>query len=324
MKANTTKRKLTVKQRQRAAESLSLAQNELVAARTLKAQGQFASGFVHLYYASFHTGKAALSDTTVQSKKHAPWNGELNKRFGRGQGWLPKTYARLPQDLQTIREDAQYEGVVANDPQVFDKYERVVVKFIAFVMNRTPLCHYEEFILDLVHKQSIGPSVEFDYYCPKSYVHKDRCQYQVMRQRFNTRTIALLNRAGRETIERLHGSRIEDYVLGWNNRLGQSAEAFLLFLDIDHSDEGDVKAALKGQQGWLFKTGAGYHFIGKKPIESDEEWRVTMKKLHRSKGLKKLLDQRYLEYSLRRGFSTVRITRSPVKTFRPFLCAEIK
>lgn len=225
--------------------------------------------------------------------------------------------------LADNQEDAQYEGVVANDPQVFDKYERVVVKFIAFVMNRTPLCHYEEFILDLVHKQSIGPSVEFDYYCPKSYVHKDRCQYQVTRQRVNTRTIALLSRAGRETIERLHGSRIEDYVLGWNNRLGQSAEAFLLFLDIDHSDEGDVKAALKGQQGWLFKTGAGYHFIGKKPIESDEEWRSTMKRLHRSKGLKKLLDRRYLEYSLRRGFSTVRITRSPVKTFRPFLCAEI-
>jgi hypothetical protein len=272
------KRQLTVKQRQRAAESLSLAQNELVAARTLKEQGQFASGFVHLYYASFHSGKAVLADSNIHSKKHAPWNGELNKRFGRGQGWLPKSY----------------EGVVANDPKAFDKFERAVTKFIAFVMKRTPLCYYEEFVLDLVHEKAIGPSVEFDYYCPKSYVHKDRCQYQVTRQRLNSRTIAILNNAGRATIERIHGSRTEDYVLGWNNRLGQSAEAFLLFLDIDHSDENDVKAALKGQQGWLFKTGAGYHFIGKKPIESDAEWRATMKKHHRSKGLKKLLDQRYL------------------------------
>lgn len=324
MKSTIAKRKLTVKQRQRAAESLSMAQNELVAARTLKEQGQFASGFVHLYYASFHTGKATLSDTSIQSKKHATWNGELNKRFGRGQGWLPKTYARLPQELQTIREDAQYDGVVANDPVAFDKYERAVDRFITLVMKRTPLCHYEEFILDLVQKQSLGPSVEFDYYCPHSYVHKDRCQYQVMRQRFSTRTIGHLKRSGRETIERLHGSRMEDYVLGWNNRLGQHAETFLLFLDIDHSNESDVKAALKGHQGWLFKTGAGYHFIGKNHIQSESTWRATIKRLHRSKGLKKLLDQRYLDYSLRRGFSTVRVTRSPVKSFRPFLCAELK
>jgi len=96
--------------------------------------------------------------------------------------------------------------------------------------------------------------------------------------------------------------------------------SYLLFLDIDEIDEGKVKAALKDRKGWLFKTGNGFHFVGAKIYPSKKEWERRYKQAAKSKKLKGLVDDRHVDFSLRRGYSTLRTDRSADKKFVPFMC----
>ncbi len=43
---------------------------------------------------------------------------------------------------------------------------------------------------------------------------------------------------------------------------------------------------------------------------------------HKSKKLQGLVDNRYMKFSVKRSYSTLRIMGSPVKNFRPFSCCE--
>jgi uncharacterized protein (UPF0332 family) len=315
-------RTLTVKQKQNAAEWLGMAYNHFRVSETLANAKEYAAALSKLYYAAHFTARAALSDTGLRSKKHRTWNGELNKKYGKGKGWIPALYVRALTELQQIREDNDYSGSVPNDQSLYVKHHRNVENFVKKVIKNTPVCYYEEFIENLLFEHLDIDALEFDFYCPKSYVHKERAQFQIMSEKYNRRTPNKLTKLGKKVMLELRAKRQVDYVLGWNNRLGQAGDMYLLFLDIDEIDEGRVKKSLKGRKGWLFKSGNGYHFIGKEILKSYKHWMLKITQAHESAKLKGLVDLRYLKFSKKRSYSTLRIQGSPIKDFRPFLCWE--
>lgn len=313
-------RQLTPLQKARAAECLGMAFSHHRVAQTLIKSGEHAAAISKLYFAAYFAAKAACIELCKGSKKHAYWIGQFNKNFGQGQGWVPKSYAKLLNDLSRARSAADYDGTFPNDRSLAKQWEFKVSLLLKKVRAKTPLLLYPEFIESFLEQEIFVFAVEFDYYCPKSYIHKERIQFQCMSEKFSKRTINRLKSAGASAVKLLKASRLNDYALGWNSRLGQSGDGYLLFLDIDELDESTVKAALKGRKGWLFKTGQGFHFIGSEVYPSIKAWRHRYTQAAKSKKLKNLIDMRHVDFSLRRGYSTVRIDKSAVKDFIPFMC----
>jgi len=244
----------------------------------------------------------------------------INKSFGPGASWVPRSYTKMLTNLLKDREAIDYEGALENDEEIAKSYSRRVGNLLKVIRKNTPLLLYPEFIKEILNKHSTVLAVEFDYYCPKAYIHKERIQFQIKKESYSANYIRKLIKAGSASTHLIRASRKDDYVLGWNNRLGQSGDGYLLFLDIDENDEGKVKASLKDRKGWLFKSGGGFHFIGEEILASKEMWLHRFTKAARSKKLKKLIDKKHLDFSVRRGYSTLRITSSDVKNFIPFMC----
>ena len=84
-----------------------------------------------------------------------------------------------------------------------------------------------------------------------------------------------------------------------------------------------VESALKPFGGMLLKTGRGYHFIGRKVVSGMREWRKAMKSVLRQRTLKQHVDKNHIEISIRRGYSTLRVTASPVKPTVPYFYKEL-
>lgn len=313
---------LTPNQKQKAAAWLGIAHSHLRSADQLSKGDEYAAPLSRLYYAAHFSARAALAEKGLRSEKHTTWNGAFNKEFGRGAGWVPALYARTLIELEKIREKVDYEGSYPSDSTTFAMYRSRTSRLLKKVISHTPLCYYSEFVAEFIAKHPEILAIEFDYYCPKSYIHKERLQYQVMAEKFSTATTALLSSIGKGTMNTIQANRPEDYVLGWNNRLGQASDAYLIFLDIDEEDEGRVKNALAGLSGWLFKSGNGYHFVGKVIFPTREKWLAKLQAAHKHRKLEKVLDDRYRDFSERRGYSTLRVEGSPVKDFKPFLCWE--
>lgn len=289
-------------------------------AQTLISEREYAFAITKLYYAAFFAAQAACLEHGKGSKKHKYWVGLFNKTFGKGRGWVPKSYTRLLNQLFEERDEADYDGTLGNDEDKANKHGRRVHALLIKVRANTPLLLYPEFIEDFLEANDQIIAVEFDYYCPKSYIHKERVQFQIQAEKYNAKYLKKIVMSGHAAIITIGASRSEDYVVGWNNRLGQSGDGYLLFLDIDELDEGKVKSALKDKRGWLFKSGNGFHFIGKDILSSQGMWLHRFKKVAKSKKLKSLVDDKHVDFSIRRGYSTLRMSKSVIKDFLPFMC----
>lgn len=314
-------RKLSIRQRARAAECLGMAFSHLRVAQKLQAAQEYPASAASLYYAAYFASQAACLELCGHSKRHTFWVGQVNKHFGRGQGWLPRRYAKLVSILSVAREAADYSGTFPNDADLVEQWEYRTNLFLKKVRQNTPVVLYPEFIADFVRKNYFEiDAIEFDYYCPKSYIHKERVQFQIMIEKFSGPYLKRLASSGRHVINNLYATREEDYVLGWNSRLGQSADGYLLFLDLDDDDEGKVKSALRNRRGWLFKTGNGFHFVGRDILPTHKLWRRRLLQAGASAALGTLIDKRHVDFSIRRGYSTLRIGVSENKEFMPFMC----
>lgn len=310
---------LSTKQMARNAEFLGIALSALRAARALIRERQFAQSLGRLYYCGYFCARAALVEWGDRSDKHKYWVARFNQAFGRGTGWVPSTYVKHLNELRDYRDALDYHGAVPNDRELASKYFRSMRLFLKKVRSNSPVCSYPQFIAQWVSEEGDEvEAIEFDFYCPKSYLHKERVQFQIQARKYTTRAFNGLVRAGRESLPRLRALRQDDYVLGWNNRMGQGGQLYLLFLDLDCPDIGAVKAALRDRKGWLFASGNGFHFIGARAVRGREAWIRELGGV--SKSTRALLDERYEEFSIRRGYSTIRATTSPVKSFEPFLC----
>lgn len=313
-------RKLTPKQKARAAECLGMAFSHFRTAQTLIKSKEYAFAVRALYYAAFFAAQAACLEHGRTSKKHSYWIGLFNKKFGKGRRWMPKLYPKLLIQLSKEREQVDYHGTLANDEALATARERTVDNLLKKVRNNTSLLLYPEFIENFLEKNDDVVALEFDFYCPKSYIHKERIQFQIQAEKYDLKYFKKMIKAAKTTVVIINASRRNDYVLGWNNRLGQSGDGYLLFLDIDEQGEGKVRSALKDKKGWLFKSGWGFHFVGSEILPSKKLWLHKFQKATRSKKLKNLIDARHVDFSIRRGYSTLRITHTEIKDFVPFMC----
>lgn len=299
---------------------LGIALMHLRVARKMRKAKEYNSALSELYYAALFGARAALADSDKRSKRHAFWKGEFNKRHGRGQSWIPKTYPKVLNRLYDLRENHDYENAGPNDRKLCESFERQVAAFLKLVERNTPLVRYPEFIEEIAVPKFSPDALEFDYYCPKSYFHKERMQLQVKAAEFSARRVAVVRRAAAQALRSLNATRQQDYVVGWNSRLGQAADKFLVFLDLDTDDLSQLKDALKDRPGWLFASGGGFHFVGADLLGSDRMWRLRFNQAARARKLRGAIDKLHVEYSLRRGYSTLRVTSSPIKATVPFLC----
>jgi uncharacterized protein (UPF0332 family) len=311
---------LTLKQRTSNAEYLGIAFSHLRAAGVLIDGEEYAQSLGRLYFAGFFGAKAALSGFGMSSNNHSTWTGKFNREFGMGQGWVPRRYVSQLRELSELRRDLDYQCAVPNNPAVAAKYFKSMSLFLKKVRSVSPTAGYGEFVVNWLSEMEGVEAIEWDYYCPKSYLHKERVQFQVKAEGFDLNSLRKIELAGAAAISKIRASRDSEYVLGWNNRLGQSGDSYLLFLDLDHVDLGTVKSALRRRKGWLFESGNGYHFIGSQVLGGRSAWENELQKVNQS--TQQLLDPLYVEFSIRRGYSTLRATKSKIKEFIPFLCWE--
>jgi uncharacterized protein (UPF0332 family) len=301
-------------------DALASAYMHLRTARKLRVDGEYNAALSKLYYAAFHAAQAALADLGSRSKKHASWLGEFSRRHGRGLSWVPKSYPKLLHRLSGLREDHDYRNMGPSDKALTMRLEQQVARMLKLVHRNTPLLRYPELIESQIIPRHAPEALEFDYYCPRSYFHKERLQLQIQAAGFAARKCNLVRTTARDAMRALNATRQSDYVLGWNSRLGQPANRYLLFLDLDTPDLAALKKALSKRRGWLFASGGGFHFVSAELLPSDRMWRLRLGQASRSRDLKKHVDAKHVEFSLRRGYSTLRVTSSPAKAFEPFLC----
>ena len=162
----------------------------------------------------------------------------------------------------------------------------------------------------------------FDIYCPKTYSHHTRITFWQPPFYSPIYGPNQLAKHARKLLKALRVRRTEDYVVGINSKLNQYKPIHLLMLDMDCLDSA-VETALKDIGGVLLKTGRGLHFLGHDVIDGQKEWISIMKKLRSNKDLKDHLDMDHIEISLRRGYSTLRVTSSPVKPVTPIFFKEL-
>jgi uncharacterized protein (UPF0332 family) len=313
-------RRLDSKAKVRAANALAIASAHLRASSVLVRGRQFDAAISRLYYAAYFGAQAALADNASRSKRHGFWIGEFHKRFGRGGTWLARKYPRLLSELFQLRDDYDYSGAGPSDGRFTQRRYKAVYQLLKVIEVNTPLLHYAEFFEGTLLPTFAPNALEFDYYCPRSYFHKERMQLQMQAADFVATTVERVRIIGRNAMRSASASRQGDYVLGWNSRLGQDADKFLIFLDLDTDDLTKLKQILAGRKGWLFASGDGFHFVGRELLASDRMWRHRLSQARRAKDLKKVIDDRHIEFSLRRGYSTLRMTTSKFKPFAPFMC----
>ncbi len=315
-------RKLSAKDKAFAAEKLGIAHAHQKVAETLHANGHHGAAITRAYYSALFSSQAALANLGSKATTHKYWITSFNKRFGKGTSWIPKLYVKTLNELQVLRDTYDYHGALPDNHSQAQSLLSRTANLLKKVINNTPLLYYPEFLENILDDYEGILALEFDYYCPKSYIHKERVQFQIQARMYDRSYCKKIEKAGRQSITTIHASKKGDYVLGWNNRLGQSADAFILFLDIDNNDEATVKAALKGRKGWLFKSGEGFHFVGSEVYTSRKQWEYRFKQAANSRKLKSLADSDHVDFSIRRGYSTLRISTSPIKPFRPFQCLD--
>jgi hypothetical protein len=181
-------------------------------------------------------------------------------------------------------------------------------------------------VLDIVQglveqNGAILKDLSYDIYCPRTYKHHTRLtcwQPPFYLPIFGPDRLAT---AARELLKRLRVSRAQDYVVGLNSRVDQYSDTHLVMLDFDSIDPA-VESELARIKGILVKSGRGFYFIGTALVQGRREWERTMKRLRKHKVLRRHVDHDHIDISLARGYSTLRVTASPVKPDVPIFFKE--
>ncbi len=178
-------------------------------------------------------------------------------------------------------------------------------------------------ILRGIHEKNgdVIKDFSYDIYCPKTYAHHTRITFWQPPFYLDIFSIEKLAEKSRLMLKILRIRRHEDYVVGLNSRLDQYKSIQLIMLDIDSVDSA-VEHELKAYGGVLLKSGRGFHFIAHRIFENQTLWEKEMKRFKRVKALKGHLDEDHIDISLRRGYSTLRITSSSVKPTVPVFYKE--
>lgn len=184
--------------------------------------------------------------------------------------------------------------------------------------KKIPKIYVDEYLIQIFENyESVIEDFGLDFYCPKTYSHHVRATLWYPPFYFYCFSFKDIEKQLKKTFFNLSIKRSEDYVIGLNSKLDQYKSVHILMLDLDSITDRCLKV-LKKIKGVLFKSGRGYHFIGKELIRGDAAWRKKLLSLKNHKDLKGAIDRDHVDISLQRGYSTLRVTRSPQKPETPY------
>jgi len=311
-----------VREKKRASSLLALGSSEFEAAENLWEKGLFREAVVHLYFTCFYVSQALLCDSLPANPTHKKLNSEMHRVYGR-RPEFPRRYVDLHTTLYEQRIEFDYRTFHTPDPEVLRKQLtqlKLYVKFALKIVSRVEVFDLlKSFLED--NKLQIK-DFSFDVYCPKTYRHHTRLTFWQPPFYLNVFGMHKMATHARRMLQALKVRNYENYVVGLNSKLNQYKDNHLIMLDIDTVNPA-IESALKRIGGVLLKSGRGFHFIGRKIIMGNAEWKKEMRLLLRDKRLKEHLDRNHIEISFQRGYSTLRVTSSPAKPTVPFFYKEI-
>jgi len=310
------------RQKKRASSLMALGTSERDAAQKLIEAGLYREAVVHLYFTCFYVSQALLCQVVGSNPSHDSVQSQLHRTYGRKPDF-PRRYVDLHTLLHRQRNEFDYRTTHTPDPDVLKRQLVVLTSYVKFAMSAVPRVE----VLDLLKAITLDNpdkirDFSFDIYCPKTYAHHTRLTFWQPPFYLEIFGVAQMIRGAVRLLRGLRVRRSSDYVVGFNSRVNQYKDDHLIMLDIDTVNPA-VEAALRPIGGILLKSGRGYHFIGRRVVPGARQWRRMMRSLIRNKTLKRHLDRDHIEISIRRGYSTLRVTASPVKPTVPYFYKEI-
>ena len=312
----------TPAQKRRASTLLALCASELEAAEYLVAEGLPREAVIHLYFTSFYASQALLIRDLKRNPSHKLVESQLHKKYGKMKKF-PRRYVELHSFLHKLRNVHSYREYHIPSPRMIEQKLRRLQYFVKLAFRVVPKVATQEIVhaLFLRYPDQVR-DISYDIYCPKTYAHHTRLTFWQPPFYRDIYSTASLIRHARIMLQKLRVRRTEDYVVGLNSRVDQYKARHILMLDIDTLDA-TVEAELSKLGGVLLKSGRGFQFIGHHLIGPQRKWETTMRRIKRGRVLGKFVDKDHIEISLQRGYSTLRLTASPVKPRVPVLYTEL-
>ncbi|WP_454695094.1 HEPN domain-containing protein [Achromobacter aegrifaciens] len=312
----------TLPKKKKASTLLSLGLSELEAAENLIEAELYREAVVHLYFCAYYVSQALLQNELGAKSSHEAVERMLHKIYGKSR-WFRRRYVDLHSFLHNLRNEFNYKATHVPNPRLLQKKLTVLRAYVAFAFRHVPKVETLE-ILRAIYQRNENSIKDFSYdiYCPKTYAHHTRVTFWQPPFYLDIFSVEKLSQKSKEMLKSLNVRRHEDYVVGLNSRLDQYKPVQLIMLDIDSVDSA-VEHELKSYGGVLLKSGRGFHFIAHRIFEDQALWIKEMKKFKRIKALKGHLDENHIDISLKRGYSTLRITSSSIKPTIPVFYKEL-
>ena len=285
-------------------------------ARILISSGQTRLGaYNRLYYAVHHASVSLLRLVGNNAKKHTT----IRQLFGRE--WVvrrkfPKSYGKLLKTLSNERTKADYGEYVPTLESDLMKRLTKVMAFIKRAQKEIPPISIERILKILISENAEIKDFSFDIYCPKSYYHHTRFTIWSPRGRINNKWLKTLRNNAINLLKLLKIEEYKDYVIGLNSRVNQYNEKQFVMLDFDNVSTIPLEK-IKNEPAFLFRTVSGFHFIGSK-LYDKSEWKKHMKMCSKNSS------KDHYELSMKRVYSTLRITTSARKPYQPIYIGRVK
>ncbi|EKE27056.1 MAG: hypothetical protein ACD_4C00069G0001 [uncultured bacterium (gcode 4)] len=313
---------LSPRQKKKASTLMALGTSELEAAISLIEDGLYREALVHLYFTCFYITQAILTPYINGKISHKGLNINFCKHYSKRKDF-PKIYIQLHTTLWEQRSEFNYRTTHSPNPSVISKQLYQLKRYVNFVLKHVPRVEVYDLLNALYEDNNkIIKDFFYDIYCPKTYFHHSR--FSIWQPPFYLKIYSLdnLKKNALNLLKSLKVKRYKDYVIGLNSRINQYENNHILMLDID-SVNPSIESVLKPIGGVLLKSGRGYHFIGKTIYQGFTEWSKKLNLLKKTPILKDHIDKAHIEISLARGYSTLRVTSSPVKPTIPYFYKEL-
>lgn len=297
------------KQIERAHWWLAKAIDTLAEAKLLIPSGQTRLGAQNrLYYSAHHIARALLQLIGNQSKTHKAIVNQFGLEWV-GKRGFPTSYGRLLNNLYDDRDKADYGEYVPTFESDIKSLAKQVENFIKKARQVIPPVSTAKILSLLVQANPEIRDFSFDIYCPKSYYHHTRFTTWCPKGRVTDTWLKTLLNSTKKTLRGLKVKNSEAYVIGLNSRVNQYEPMHIIMLDFD--DISTIpESKFKGEPGFIFRTGSGFHFIGSKLYDYNS-WKKRMK------SFLPLASKQHYDLSLKRGYATLRLTASVRKPIAP-------
>lgn len=311
----------TLPRKKKASTLLSLGLSELEAAENLINAELFRESVVHLYFCAFYVSQALLQNDLGTKSSHDAVERQLHKTYGKSH-WFRRRYVDLHSFLHNMRNEFNYRATHVPNPRLVKSKLTILKAYVAFAFRHVPKVETLEILRGIYEKNmDVIKDFSYDIYCPKTYSHHTRVTFWQPPFYLDIFSVDQLVEKSKLMLKGLKVRRHDDYVVGLNSRLDQYKSIQLIMLDIDSVDSG-VEHELKAYGGVLLKSGRGFHFIAHRVFQNQSLWERELKRFKRNSALKGHLDQDHIDISLRRGYSTLRITASAIKPTVPVFYKE--